>query len=104
MFIFSITVEAHRATFSSLVRRSAQVNLRYGSGSIGVEQIHLLGFKLDHGLSPLEKNLEMIQAVQFEDLKNRKAVRKFLGQVGFYRSLIPGFSEFADPFEESIKG
>ncbi|XP_069990681.1 uncharacterized protein [Penaeus vannamei] len=69
---------------------------------IGYPKIKYLGLLLgDNALTPLDVRVKSISEMPFPNTK--KELRSFLGTVGFYRKIIPNFSDIAAPLNDMLK-
>ena len=61
LFLATGTEELHKRILEKVLDRSRELNLKFGSGRVGVSEIQVLGFAVSSsGMRPLEKNLEQI--------------------------------------------
>jgi transposase InsO family protein len=78
-----------------------EINLRFGSGKIGVSEIEVLGFEINEKeLKPLQRRIQEIQ--EFPRPMNKKMVRSFLGKCGYYRHLIKDYAILSAGLDEVI--
>ena len=67
-----------------------------------VTYLDFLGFHISvDGIKPMTSKIEELKSFPYP--KNTKGLRRFLGRVGFYRKLIPKFSEIVLPLSERMR-
>ena len=87
--------------FSALSEAGLVINLR--KSDFGHAQVTYLGFRVGQGLlAPLDSKIQCI--VKLPAPTNRRAVRRFLGMIGFYRKFICNFALLAKPLTDLLKG
>jgi len=65
-------------------------------------EVDFLGFRITpNGLRPTTPKISAIQ--DFETPSNSKSLRRFLGMINFYRSLVPNFAQIILPLTEIIR-
>ena len=102
--VFSKTEEEHakhlREVFQRL--RTAGLQLKLTKCSFGKKEIDLLGHRVDAiGIRPLPERVEAVK--RMAPPRTAREVRSFLGFVGYYRALIPNFSQIAAPISDLTK-
>lgn len=96
--IGSDTWESHVAQIRELFVRLADANLtvNLAKSEIGQAKITYLGFNVGQGqVMPRQAKVQAIE--KFPVPRNRKAVLRFLGTVGYYRKFCQNFSDVAMP-------
>ena len=102
--VFSKTEEEHAKHLREVLQRLRKtgLQLKLSKCSFGKREIDLLGHRVDAvGIKPLPERVEAVK--RMAPPRNTREVRSFLGFVGYYRSLIPNFSEIAVPISELTK-
>ncbi|GBO25306.1 Retrovirus-related Pol polyprotein from transposon 17.6 [Araneus ventricosus] len=75
----------------------------FGLSGASAKELQFLGHKIGGGKhAPDEEKIAAIK--RLERPKTKKDVRSVLGLMGFYRSYIPNYAEFATPLTELTKG
>ena len=103
LLVHSNTWEEHvrrlRALFSRLAEAKLTINL--AKCEFGASTVKYLGHRVGHGgIRPLEAKVADI--VSFEAPKNKRALRSFLGLIGFYRRFCPNFAQVASPLTDLL--
>lgn len=94
IIVASKDIDSHFEKLKVVFNRLKQHNLKLKpSKCIFLNtSIQYLGFEISKGqVFPINKNIEVIK--QFKIPNSRKAVRSYLGTLGFYRRFIPDFSK-----------
>ena len=102
--IFSNNVEQHAYHLSLVLERLSQAGLQLKPSKCSFElpEIELLGFVVGkNGIQPQAEKVAAIKNLLAPT--DQKAVRSFLGMVGYYRQCIPGFANLAFPLTELTK-
>jgi hypothetical protein len=85
-------LSSEQALLQFIADRATELNLKFGSGRVGVHEIPVLGFNVSaETITPIIRNLIKIR--DFAVPRNKRDVKKFLGLVGFYRYLIPKYDD-----------
>ena len=104
ILVASSDEESHKETLDKIFQRLDQHGLRISIDKCEffLNDINFLGFHISaNGMrSTAAKSAEINE---FPKPQNSKSLRRFLGMVGFYRHLIPLFSDLALPLTELIK-
>jgi hypothetical protein len=98
LVVYSSSLEEHLEHLREVFRRlkKAGFTLNRDKVALARSEIKFLGHVLSaDGVKILPERVEAIS--QFPTPKNLKAVRRFLGMVGFYANFIKGFSQMAEP-------
>lgn len=104
ILVFSSSEEQHLKdldeTFGLLNSHNLRISL--DKCKFMVTQVDFLGYSISkHGMKPTSRKVSEIS--QFPLPESSKALRRFLGMVGFYRKLIPNFANLVFPLTELIK-
>ena len=94
IFIFSTTWEEHCNHISTVLGRLKQAGLTANAKKCqwGLTKVEFLGHIVGQGkVSPAELKVKSVSDFKFPETK--KAVRQFLGLVGYYRRFIPNFAD-----------
>ena len=92
--IFSTTWEEHCSHISTVLSRLKQAGLTANAKKCqwGLTKVEFLGHIVGQGkVSPAELKVKSVSDFKFPETK--KAVRQFLGLVGYYRRFIPNFAD-----------
>ena len=105
IIVYSDTWEDHVERLDQLLYALSDaglvVNLK--KCDFGHAQVIYLGFHVGCGLlAPLDSKIKCI--TDFPAPSNRRAVRRFLGMIGFYRKFICNFAQLAKPLTDLLKG
>jgi transposase InsO family protein len=98
LVVYSTSMEEHLQHLKEVFTRleKAGFTLNPEKLRLAQEEIPFLGHLVSsHGIRILPERVEVIRA--FPPPKNLKAVRRFLGMVGFYGRFIKNFSQIAEP-------
>ena len=104
ILIFSASREQHLKDIENVLRILNDSNLRLSLDKCIFlkESIDFLGCNItSDGIKPTQKKLYEIS--DFSEPTDSKALRRFLGMVGFYRRLVPNFADIVLPLTELIK-
>ena len=102
--VYSKTVADHARDLEEIFERLKEVGLQLKPSKCSFElpQVELLGHVVSaEGVKPLPTKVEAI--VNLAPPTSQKAVRSFLGMVGYYREHIPNYAEIALPLTELTK-
>jgi len=105
ILVFTVTWPEHVPALIELLTRLRQASLtaRPTKCFIGFQKLECLGHMIG-GVQTLQPVPSKVQAIQdAERPRTKKAVRSFLGVVGFYRKFIPNFSAIAVPLTDLTK-
>jgi len=104
IIVFSKNLEDHLKHIQEVFDRLRQngLKLKLSKCSFLDEETHYLGFILNKtGYKPDPDKVRAIRTVP--PPKSVKEVRSFIGMCGFYRRIVPNFSEIAKPLTELTK-
>lgn len=104
ILIFSKNEQTHHKDLENVLKTLHENNLKISMDKCCFfqNQIDFLGFSIkQQGIKPTESKTKEI--LDFPAPKDSKALRRFLGMVGFYRKLIPNFAKTVLPLTETIK-
>lgn len=98
IIIFSKTEEEHKKHLETILTtiENAGLTLKLKKCHFGQTQVELLGYVVSNkGISAQQSKVEAIR--NLPEPQNVKEVRSLLGMAGYYRQLILGFAEIAEP-------
>ena len=96
IIIFSRTPEEHEDHVRTVLTllQDKGFTIKASKCTFSATELDLLGFRISsEGVHPQENKVAVIW--DMAPPNNVKAVRRFLGMVGFYRSMIPAFAKYA---------
>ena len=96
--VHSPTIEQHTVDLERVLRvlEDAGLTLNKEKCTFYQKRIKFLGYSVENGtVSPLKEKVAAIQ--KYPTPGNLKQLKRFCGLIGYYRSLIPGFSVIAVP-------
>ena len=105
IIVFSDTWSQHVAQLDSIFHALAEANLvlNLSKSDIGHAQVTYLGHVVGRGeVAPIRSKVLAIQ--DLPPPTNRRALRRFLGMIGFYRKFVQNFSLIATPLTDLLKG
>ncbi len=95
------TEEQERFILLCLAERCEKLNLKMGTGQVGMKRLELLGFDLtEDTLSPVKSQLEKIGS--FPVPTGKRQVKSFLGKCGYYRMFVKDFATLTAPLESLV--
>ena len=104
ILIFSDDEPSHKKDIDTVFKILQENNLKISlSKSIfTVTSLDFLGFRINsNGITPTANKVKEIES--FPCPTDAKSLRRFLGIVGFYRKLIPGFAKLVLPLSERMR-
>ncbi|XP_047478945.1 uncharacterized protein LOC125032028 [Penaeus chinensis] len=104
IFIYSSTWKDHMKALVNVLERLRKYNLtaRLSKCRFGFPSVEYLGFIVDGlSLKPQYNKIEALLKVPLP--KTKKALRKFLGMISFYRMFIPNVSNLTSPLSDMLR-
>ena len=102
--IFSTSWEEHCQHIATVLGRLKDAGLTANAKKCqwGLTKVEFLGHVVGHGkVSPAQLKVKAV--AEFEMPKTKKAVRQFLGLVGYYRRFIPNFADHTFNLTEATR-
>jgi hypothetical protein len=94
LFLGNENTHDHKLLLEATAEVLSALNLKVGPGTLGLKEIPMLGFQLGaDGIRPMKALLDKIHT--YPTPVNPKEVKKILGLTGFYRSLVPFYSDIS---------
>ena len=104
ILIFSDDEETHLKDLTDVLQILSENDLKVSINKclFNVEQLDFLGHNVSFkGLKPTERKINEIN--DFPAPNDSKSLRRFLGMIGFYRKLVPNFTNLTLPLTECIR-
>ncbi|GBM92508.1 Retrovirus-related Pol polyprotein from transposon opus [Araneus ventricosus] len=105
IIVYSKTWDEHLIHLRNVLQEleNAGFSVKLRKCTFAAKELQFLGHKIGGGKhAPDEEKIAAIK--RLERPKTKKDVRSVLGLMGFYRSYIPNYAEFATPLTELTKG
>lgn len=99
--VFSTKFDKHLQELEDILETLKQANLtvKPSKCSFAVSQVNYLGYRLGNGvLEPQQTKKHTV--MDWEQPKNKKDVKSFLGLTGYYRKFVPNYEEIAAPLTD----
>ena len=103
--VYSDTWSQHISQLHAVFRALADANLvlNLSKSDFGHAEVTYLGHVVGRGvLAPIRSKVSAIQ--DLPPPANRRALRRFLGMIGFYRRFVHNFAHIATPLTDLLKG
>ena len=104
ILVFSDDLESHLRDLEKVFEILNRYNLKISLHKcvFCVKELDFLGFNVSTaGLKPTENKINELK--EFPYPRDSKALRRYLGMIGFYRKLVPNFASIVLPLTECIR-